>query len=114
MSLKRMVGAESTVAIEPTISKLLPPVNPNAPKLTKEGYFTIPPMKHLQRLRDEQLKVCTLPFLNTKLMIWSVSNSGEVICKCKWKEGSSQSYVTSHALLQLHLGHRNVQHSCAL
>ena len=32
-----------------------PPKNPNAPTLTREGYFTVPGIKQLQRMRDEEL-----------------------------------------------------------
>ena len=33
-----------------------PPVNPGAPRLTKDDYFTVPDMKRLRRMRDEELK----------------------------------------------------------
>ncbi len=32
-----------------------PPANPNAPTLTREGYYTSPPLKLLRRLGDEEL-----------------------------------------------------------
>ena len=32
-----------------------PPVNPDAPTLNREGYFTLPPLKRLQRMTDEEL-----------------------------------------------------------
>lgn len=32
-------------------------MNPKAPKLTKEGYFTVPSLKRLQRFDDAQLQV---------------------------------------------------------
>ena len=32
-----------------------PPKNPNAPTLTKEGYFTVPGIKLLRRMTDEEL-----------------------------------------------------------
>eukprot|EP00884_Botryococcus_braunii_P010934 jgi/Botrbrau1/19842/Bobra.0124s0078.1 len=48
-------STETAVSLHP-ISSVLPPINPNAPKLTKKGYFTVPPLKRLQRLRDEQLQ----------------------------------------------------------
>ena len=34
-----------------------PPLNPNAPVLTKEQYFTVPPLKRLRRATDEELRV---------------------------------------------------------
>ncbi len=33
-----------------------PPVNPGAPRLTKDDYFTVPDMKRLRRMRDDELK----------------------------------------------------------
>ena len=39
---------------------VLPPVNPNAPQLTLEEYFTVPPLRQLQRLPDDKLKVSRL------------------------------------------------------
>ncbi len=32
-----------------------PPVNPDTPTLTREGYFTLPPLKRLQRMTDDEL-----------------------------------------------------------
>ena len=34
---------------------LPPPVNLSAPTLTREGYFTLPPLKRLQRMTDDEL-----------------------------------------------------------
>ena len=34
-----------------------PPLNPTAPLLTKEHYFTVPPMQKLRRLSDDGLRV---------------------------------------------------------
>ncbi len=34
-----------------------PPVNPEAPILTKTGYYTVPPVKRLKRMTNQQLKV---------------------------------------------------------
>jgi hypothetical protein len=36
-----------------------PPVNPDAPRLTKDDYFTVPDIKRLQRMRDDELKART-------------------------------------------------------
>ncbi|BDA51457.1 probable inactive phenolphthiocerol synthesis polyketide s at N-terminal half [Coccomyxa sp. Obi] len=33
-----------------------PPVNPQAPRLTKDDYFTVPDMRRLKRMRDDELK----------------------------------------------------------
>lgn len=46
-----------------------PPVNPEAPILTKTGYYTVPPVKRLKRMTNQQLKVkarpeCILKSLN--------------------------------------------------
>ncbi len=30
-------------------------MNPDAPTLTREGYFTLPPLKRLQRMTDDEL-----------------------------------------------------------
>lgn len=35
--------------------RVAPPANPNAPTLTREGYYTSPPLKLLRRLGDEEL-----------------------------------------------------------
>ena len=32
-----------------------PLINSNAPTLTREGYFTMPPLKRLQRMTDDEL-----------------------------------------------------------
>lgn len=37
--------------------KRVPPMNPNAPVLSKEDYFTIPAVKRLRRFSDEELQV---------------------------------------------------------
>ena len=37
--------------------KRIPPMNPNAPVLSKEDYFTIPPIKRMRRFSDEELQV---------------------------------------------------------
>ena len=37
--------------------KQLPPVNLDAPRLTKTGYFTLPPIRRLKRMPTEALKV---------------------------------------------------------
>ncbi|KAK9829172.1 hypothetical protein WJX72_004291 [[Myrmecia] bisecta] len=34
----------------------LPPLNPNAPRLTKPSYFTVPPIKRLRRMTNAQLE----------------------------------------------------------
>lgn len=38
-----------------------PPVNPEAPILTKKGYYTVPPVKRLKRMTNQQLRVPSLP-----------------------------------------------------
>jgi hypothetical protein len=38
-----------------------PPVNPEAPVLTKTGYYTVPPVKRLKRMTNQQLKVRPSP-----------------------------------------------------
>ena len=35
----------------------IPPINPNAPVLSKEDYFTIPAIKRLCRCSDDELQV---------------------------------------------------------
>ena len=37
-------------------ARAMAPVNPSAPTLTKEGYFTVPPFKRLRRLPDDNLR----------------------------------------------------------
>ena len=50
-------------------------MNTNAPTLTREGYFTVPPLKRLQRMSDDELAAVErfvvrekppCPSLNTK------------------------------------------------
>jgi hypothetical protein len=65
-----MSVAETAVSLQP-VNSVLPPINLNAPKLTKKGYFTVPPLKRLQRLRDEQLQVLSNSLLLCLLWPWS-------------------------------------------
>ena len=37
----------------------IPPINPNAPLLSKDDYFTIPDIKRLRRFSDDELQVRT-------------------------------------------------------
>lgn len=37
--------------------KRIPPMNPHAPVLSKEDYFTVPPVKRLRRFTDNELRV---------------------------------------------------------
>ena len=39
--------------------KRIPPMNPNAPVLSKEDYFTVPPLKRMRRFADTELQVNT-------------------------------------------------------
>ena len=59
-----------------------PPLNPNAPVLTKEQYFTVPPLRQLRRASDDQLKVCCC--------------LGAVVCRC----GNSSLEQLDHACMQ--------------
>ena len=50
-------GAGSAAATRQRPHKAAP-VNPHAPVLTKDDYFTVPPFHRLRRLSDNDLKVC--------------------------------------------------------
>ncbi len=49
-----MVNAEEVRALK---QARLPPVNPGAPQLTKDDYFTVPDMRRLKRMHEDELKV---------------------------------------------------------
>ncbi len=38
-------------------SRRQPPVNANAPVLVREGYFTVPDIRRLRRMSDDELQV---------------------------------------------------------
>lgn len=40
-----------------SIKRQLPPINEEAPRLSKKDYYTIPAMKKLRRMTSESLKV---------------------------------------------------------
>ena len=37
--------------------KRIPPLNPKAPVLSKDDYFTVPPIKRMRRFSDNELQV---------------------------------------------------------
>lgn len=49
--------ADEGLAMAAKRLKRIPPMNPNAPVLSKEDYFTIPPIKRMRRFSDEELQV---------------------------------------------------------
>lgn len=52
-------------------AKRLSPVNPDAPTLTKADYFTVPPIKRLRRMTDNELQVTHLYWTSAKPVIFS-------------------------------------------
>lgn len=53
-----MATAEDARVLDQRRQLRPPPVNPEAPRLTKDDYFTVPDMRRLRRMADDELKVC--------------------------------------------------------
>ncbi len=62
--------------------KRLPPMNPHAPVLSKEDYFTVPPVKRMRRFSDEELQVqpCSMETLEQMHPICSAGLSQTTGC----------------------------------
>lgn len=53
-----VMPAEEARTLEQPRPPRPPPVNPGAPRLTKDDYFTLLDMRRLKRMHDDELKVC--------------------------------------------------------